>query len=137
MPAKIPPDIFLRSEIQLLIWKPRGVLNEKVVNQIIAFLREEEASEDSHRLRFTDTSELTAVDLNFRYVFHIGLHRRMTRAARAPIKSAFYVEDPGFEHYFKLHKLLTDHSALEVKIFESRDDAAKWLETPVAALDAP
>ena len=134
---KTPPDIFLRSDLHLFIWKPRGVLNEKVINQLIAFLREEEAMADAHRLRFTDTSELTAIELNFRYVFHVALHRRLTRVGRPPIKSAFYVEDPGFEHYFKLHELLTDHSSLEVKIFDSREDAAKWLEAPVEALQTP
>jgi hypothetical protein len=56
---------------------------------------------------------------------------------RPTIKSAFYVEDPAFEHYFKLHALLTDHSPLQVRLFKEREDAAKWLNVPVESLQAP
>jgi hypothetical protein len=134
---KPPPDVYFRSEGNLLLWKPRGVLNERIVNQIIAFVRDEEAKSDANKLRFIDSSELTAVDLNFRYVFHVALYRRMSRMGRPTIKSAFYVEDPAFEHYFKLHALLTDHSPLQVRLFKEREDAAKWLNVPVESLQAP
>lgn len=134
---KPPPDVYFRSEGNLLLWKPRGVLNERIVNQIIAFVGDEEAKSDANKLRFIDSSELTAVDLNFRYVFYVALYRRMSRMGRPTIKSAFYVEDPAFEHYFKLHALLTDHSPLQVRLFKEREDAAKWLNVPVESLQAP
>jgi len=53
---KTPPDVYFRSEFNLLLWKPRGILNEKVINQIIAFTRDEEASSDTNKLRFIDAS---------------------------------------------------------------------------------
>ena len=132
-----PPDVYFRTQQNLLIWKPRGVLNEKVVNHIIAFVREEEAKSDATKLRFVDASALTAVDLNFRYVFHVALYRRMSRVGRAAIKSAFYIEDPAFEHYFKLHEMLTDHSPLQVRLFKEFEAAAKWLDVPLESLQAP
>ncbi len=134
---KVPPGVYLRSEVNLLLWKPRGVLNEKVVNQIIAFIRDEEAVSDTNKLRFIDTSELSAVDLNFRYVFHVALYRRMSRMGRSALKSAFLVEDPAFEHYFKLHKMLTNHSPLQVRLFQKPEAAAKWLKVPLESLQAP
>lgn len=134
---KVPPDIYFRSEHSLLLWKPRGVLNEKVVNQIVAFIRNEEAKSDLHALRFIDTSELTAIELNFRYVFHVAIARRMSREGKSSAKSAFYIEDPEFEHYFKLHALLTDHSPLHVQLFKKREAAADWLGVPLESLGAP
>ena len=134
---KAPLDVYFRSESNLLIWKPRGILNEKVVNQVIAFVREEEAASDTNKLRFVDTSELTAVELNFRYVFHVALYRRMSRKGRPSIKTACYVADPAFEHYFKLHKLLTDLSPLQVRLFKEREAAAKWLDVSLESLQAP
>jgi len=80
---KLPPDVYLRAESDLLLWKPRGVLNEKVINQIIAFIREDEATADAHKLRFIDTSVLTAIDLNFRYVFHVAIYRRIVAQGSA------------------------------------------------------
>ena len=127
---KLPPDFDLRSDLHLMIWKPRGMLNEKVVNRIIAFIRDEEAKSDANERRFIDTRHLTAVDLNFRYVFHVALYRRMSRMGGSEIKSAFLVKDPGFAHYFKLHQMLTDHSPLKVRLFEDVQSAADWLELP-------
>lgn len=134
---KLPPDVYFRPDIHLLLWKPRGVLDEKVVNRIIAFVRDAETKSDASKLRFIDTTELSAIELNFRYVFHVALYRRMSRKGRAPIKSAFLVKEPEFEHYFKLHALLTDHSPLEVRLFKEVEAAAKWLGVPSERLHSP
>ena len=134
---KTPPDVYFRAEFNLLLWKPRGVLNEKAVNGVIAFVRQEEAASDANKLRFIDTTALSTIDLNFRYVFHVGLYRRMSRMGRPEIRSAFLVEDPGFGHYFKLHKILTNHSPLHVELFKNAEAAAKWLNVPVESLQAP
>jgi hypothetical protein len=131
---KLPPDVRFEPEVDLLVWKPRGVLSEKVVNKIIAFIREQEALSESSELRFIDTTALTAVELNFRYVFHVALYRRLSRAGRPTLKSAFWIKDQAFGHYFKLHALLTDHSPLQAKIFEEREAAAKWLGVSVDLL---
>ena len=134
---KTPPDIYLRREVGLLLWTPRGILDEKAVNQILAFIREEEAQTDGNELRFIDTTALTAVELNFRYVFHVALYRRMSRQGRRSLKSAFLIKDQAFDHYFKLHALLTDHSPLQVRRFENKDAAAKWLNVSINSLRPP
>src|SRR5438094_941530 len=74
-----------------------------------------------------------AVDLNFNYVFHIALYRRLSYAG-GKVKSAFYVASSDAEHYAKLHALLTDHSPLQVSIFTDRAAAAKWLGVPIELL---
>jgi len=58
----------------------------------------------------------------------------MSRAGRPSIKSAFFIMDPALAHYFKLHALLTDHSPLQVKLFEEKEQAAKWLGVPMESL---
>jgi hypothetical protein len=60
-----PPDVEYVEDANLFIWRPRGVLNEGLVNNIIVFLREQEDSFDRPFNRFTDLSALDAVDLNF------------------------------------------------------------------------
>lgn len=130
-----PPDVRFRSDAQLLLWKPSGTLNEKSVNNVLEFIAEEEAVSDANELRFIDTTALTEVDLNFRYVFHVALYRRLSRKDRPQLKSAFLVQDPDSGHYFKLHAMLTDHSALQARIFEQRDEAAKWLNVPAELLE--
>ena len=39
---KLPPNVFFRPDLWLMIFRPQGILNEKRVNTIVAFLEEEE-----------------------------------------------------------------------------------------------
>lgn len=133
---KIPPDVEFESALNLLLWKPRGVLDEKTINRILAFIREEESQNQTSERRFIDTTDLTDIDLNFHYVFHVALYRRLSRQGRPQIKSAFFVKNPAFEHYVKLHALLTDHSPLQVRLFKEQEAAAKWLDVPLESLAA-
>jgi hypothetical protein len=130
---ELPADVEYVKDANLFIWRPRGVLSEALVNQIIVFVREQEETLDRSFDRFTDLSALDAVDLNFNYVFHIALYRRLSYAG-AKVKSAFYVSSSDAEHYAKLHALLTDHSPLQVSIFTDRGAAAKWLGVPIEIL---
>ena len=57
--------------------------------------------------RFSDTLGHHEVELNFRYVIHVSLYRRLTYAGRPPIK---------------------------VRIFQDRQEAAQWLNAPTALL---
>ena len=86
--------------------------------------------------RFIDLSALEAVDLNFDFVFHVALGRRLSAAPRPAVKSAFYVTSPATKHYAKLHAVLTDYSPLDVGLFTDRDAAARWLGVPFEALSA-
>jgi len=131
---KPPPDVECIEDASLLIWRPRGVLNEATVNRIIAFLGDREGKVGSPFNRFTDMSALNAVDLNFKYVFHVALFRRLSRVGREVVKSAFLVTDPERARYIKLHAMLTDYSPLKVAIFKERPAAAKWLGVPVELL---
>jgi hypothetical protein len=110
------------------------VLDESTVNEIIEFIEAVEKRNSKPFNRFTDLSELDAVELNFDFVFHVALGRRLSAAPRPPVKSAFYVTSPDTAHYTKLHALLTDHSPLHVALFTDRGAAAKWLGVPLEAL---
>jgi hypothetical protein len=131
---KIPPHVVFRKELSLILWKPRGVLNEETVNEIVAFIETAERRTTKPFHRFTDTSALDMVDLNFKFVFHVALFRRLSVNPKPPVKSAFYVTSRATAHYAKLHAMLTDHSPLEVALFTDRDEAAAWLGVPVDAL---
>ena len=132
---ELPVDVEFVENANLFIWRPHGVLSEALVNNIIGFVREQEETLGRSFNRFADLSALDAVDLNFNYVFHIALYRRLSYAG-GKVKSAFYVSSSDAEHYAKLHALLTDHSPLQVSIFSDREAAAKWLGVPSELLMA-
>jgi len=131
---KLPPDVGFIEDFSLLTWRPRGVLNEAAVNKILTFVVDQESKLGRPFDRFTDMSALDAVDLTFRYVFHVALYRRLSRTGREVVKSAFLVPDPEIGRYIQLHAILTDHSPLKVAMFDEVEAAAKWLGVPVAKL---
>ena len=127
---KLPEHVLFRKDHSLLLWKPHHILTETIVNEIVVFIDAAEARSNKQFNRFSDLSALDAVDLNFRFVFDVALHRRLTSAPNPPVRSAFYVTSPATVHYAKLHKLLTDYSPLGVSLFTERLDAAEWLGVP-------
>ncbi|MEO8439672.1 MAG: hypothetical protein ABI540_05560 [Spartobacteria bacterium] len=132
---KTPAGVWCREDLPLILWQPRGILTETVVDEVVAYVEEQEEMAREPFNRFTDLSRLDAIDLNFNYVFNVALHRRLTYATRPKIKSAFYVTSPAAHRVSKIHSLFTDHSAIRAKLFDQRAAAADWLEVPVEALE--
>jgi hypothetical protein len=129
-----PPDVVYFAEWKLMAWKPRGILSEQTVTDIVNFIEWQEANVDVSFNRFTDTTALDAIDLRFSFVFHVALCRRLTFAALPHVKSAFLVSNRTSAHYFKLHELITDHSPLQVRVFDDRAMGASWLNVPPETL---
>jgi hypothetical protein len=130
-------DVEYLEEAHLLIWRPRGILDEAAVNKVLVDLLRREAMAARPFNRFCDLSFVESFHLTFKYVFHIALYRRLSYIGRERIKSAFYITHPEAAHLVKIHALLTDYSPLEVEMFEEREAAAKWLGIPVESLMAP
>ena len=133
---KPPSEVEFLEEARLLIWRPRGVLDEAAVNKVLVDLIRRETMAAQPFNRFSDLSGLESFHLTFKYVFHVALYRRLSYIGREPIKSAFYVTHPEAAHLVKIHALLTDHSSLKVDMFEEREAAAKWLDVPIELLTA-
>ena len=132
---KVPPaEVQFHDNVRLLVWRPRGVLNEAALKHIRELIGDLEATSDEPFNRFTDGQALEAIDLNFRYVFDFSLFRRLSYAGHSPVKSAILVPSIALAHYSKMHELLTRYSSIEVRIFEDREAAAKWLLVPVELL---
>jgi hypothetical protein len=132
---KVPSaDIHFHEDVRLLVWRPRGVLNEVVLKHIRELIGDLEATSNESFNRFTDGQALDAIDLNFRHVFDFALFRRLSYAGRPPVKSAILDSSLTLAHCSKLHEMLTRGSSIKVRIFEEREAAAKWLGVPVELL---
>ena len=124
---KLPPEVQFYEDIRLLIYRPCGVLNEQSVDKIVSIIGELEAKLQEPFNRFFDTLGHDEVELNFRYVIHISLYRVLSYGDRPPVKSAILATDTTIAHYFQLHAIITEDSPINVRIFQQREDAAKWL----------
>jgi len=126
-----PDDIEFHDDIRLLIYKPRGGLNEQSVNKIVSIIGELETKVREPFNRFFDTSGHDEVELNFRYVIQISVYRVLSYGTRPPVKSAILATDSTINHYCQLHAIITEDSPITVRIFQKREDAAKWLGVPL------
>ena len=63
-----PPDTEFHEDIRLLIYRPRGLLNEQSVNRIVSIIEDLEAKLQKPFNRFFDTLGHDEVELNFRYI---------------------------------------------------------------------
>src|SRR5438094_10483033 len=131
---KLAPDIEFHEDIRLLIYRPRGLLNEASVNKIVNVIENLEASLKEPFNRFFDTLGHDEVELNFRYVIQISLYRVLSYLDRPPVKSAILATDSAIGHYFQLHAIITENSPINVRIFQKREDAAQWLGVPIERL---
>lgn len=131
---KLPPDVEFHEDIRLLVYRPRGLIDEAAVNKIISVIEAIEAATQEPFNRFSDASETHEVELNFRYVIQVSLHRRLAHKGRAPVKSAILATDSTIVHYARLLVLLTEGSSIKVRVFQDRKEAAQWLGVPVELL---
>ena len=133
---KLPPDVEFHEDVRLLVYRPRGLMNEASVNMVVEIIENLEARLKEPFNRFFDTLGHDEVELNFKYVIQISLHRRLSYAGRPPIKSAILATDSTIIHYGKLHAVLTQGSPINVRIFKDRNKAAQWLGVPAELLDS-
>ena len=86
-----PAGVECFEDARLFSWRPRGVLDEATLNEILAFVVLQEGRFGQSFNRFTDLFQIDAVDVTFKYVFHFALYRRLARLGREPLKSAILV----------------------------------------------
>ena len=131
---KLPPEVQFHEDIRLLVYRPRGLLDETAINRIVSIIGDLEAKLQEPFNRFFDTLGHDEVELNFRYVIQVSLYRVLSYGDRPPVKSAILATDSTIGHYCQLHAIITEDSPINVRIFQKREDAAKWLGVPVERL---
>ena len=133
---KLPPDVEFHEDLHLFVHRPRGLLNEATINQVVSALGDLEARLQEPFNRFLDTLAADEVELNFKYIIQVSLHRRLSYAGHPPVKSAILATDSTIIHYGRLHAVLTQGSPIKVRVLQDRQEAADWLGVPVERLVA-
>jgi hypothetical protein len=132
----LPPDVQFHEDLRLFVWRPRGVLDEAALKNVLGYLEDLEAKLQAPFNRFTDTLAADEVELNFKFIIQVSLHRRLSYAGRAPVKSAILATDATAIHYGRLHTVLTQGSPIKVRVFNDREEATQWLGVPLELLTA-
>jgi hypothetical protein len=131
---QLSPGSEFYEDIRLLVYRPRGLMNEASVSKVVEIIGDLEAKLQEPFNRFFDTLGHDEVELNFRYVIQISLYRVLSYGDRPPVKSAILATDTTIAHYCQLHAIITEDSPINVRIFQRPEDAAKWLGVPLERL---
>jgi hypothetical protein len=136
------PDLVLKSfpgtcyfpEWQLVTWHPRGVFDDTMADQAVAFIEMEERIQAAPFHRYTNLSGLTHVQLEAGHVFQIA--KRRHRAIQH-VKSAFFTDKVVTLSVAYLYETLMASATVKVRVFRKRDVAAEWLGVPIEILSPP
>ena len=131
---RLPPEVQFHGDIRLFVWRPHGVLNDEAIDKVVRCLEDLESRSREPFNRFADTVAADEIELNFKYVIQVSLHRRLAYAGRPPVKSAILATDTTAIHYGRLHALLTQGSPITVRVFQDREKTAQWLGIPIELL---
>ena len=135
MELPLPRGVSFRADLRLLIWQPRGVLDEAQVEALLAALEHAEDEAETPFNRYTDLSRIDLVDLRFEYIFRVSLYRRLLYANRTRVKSAFFVTNKTTASIAATHAAVTKNSPLDVKVFSKKKEAAGWLDVSLEDLE--
>ena len=61
----LPPDVEFHEDIRLFLYRPRGLLSEASIDKALRVLEELEAQLKEPFNRFSDTSAIDRVELNY------------------------------------------------------------------------
>jgi hypothetical protein len=81
---KLPPDVQFHQDIGLLVYRPRGLIDEAAINKVVSVIEDIETATQEPFNRFSDTSATHEVELNFNYVIQVALHRRLSYKGSRP-----------------------------------------------------
>ena len=67
---EILPDVQFHEDLWLVVWRPRGILDEAAVNKVLVDLLRRETMAAQPFNRYCDLSAIESFHLTFKYVFH-------------------------------------------------------------------
>jgi hypothetical protein len=120
---------------KLTTWHPRGILDEALVEKIIAFIEWEEYIQDAPFDRYTDLSGVTEIRASVEHIIETARRRCF---AREPVKSVLFGDKPAILEVAQIYeRLMKDAIMIQVRTFSDRKAAAEWLEVPPKILEPP
>lgn len=136
MKLPLPPGVEFHEDFDLLVYRPRGLLDRAAFNKIITVIGELEFTLKKPFNRFLDTAAADTIDLNLEYLRGVSHYRRRFYGNRPPIKVAILATDSTLADYGRLHPELSEGSPISVRVFQDRKEAGTWLGVPAELLAA-
>jgi len=129
-----PPDLRHYPAHNLVAWQPKGVLDDRLLDEIGEWLCHIEKALLPFN-RFVDFSRLTSIGVRTHHVFEFARKRAEQFAGVTPVKSALFSDDWVGFGIARLYESLMKETSIDAKAFRDRAAAAVWLGVPVEILE--
>jgi hypothetical protein len=130
-----PPHLRYYAAYRLAAWQPRGVLNDLLLDEIVAWVLGTEKVATVPFNRFVDLTQLTMIKVTINHIFTVAGDRRTKYAGPAPVKSAFFSDKLAGFGVARMYEALMEGSLVRARAFRKRAAAAAWLGVPVEVLE--
>jgi hypothetical protein len=128
-----PPFLRYYANYQLVAWQPRGVLDDRMLDEIAEWLLSIEKVAHSFK-RFVDFSQLTEVAIHTGHVFDFAQMRAKQFAGVKAVRTALFSEDLIGFLITLLYASLMENTPIQARAFRELTKAAEWLNVPVEVL---
>ena len=118
----------------LIAWQPRGVLDDRLLDEIGEWLCTIEKASPPEK-RFVDFSQLTEVAVRTNHLFEFARKRAEQFAGITPVKSALFSKDWVGFGIARMYESLMRGTPIDVRAFRDRVTAAIWLDVPAEVLN--
>jgi hypothetical protein len=131
----LPGPPFLRhyADHHLMAWRPEGVLDDKLLDQIADWLVEIEM-ESPHFKRFVDFSRLKEIAVRTSHLFEFARKRAEDFRGTDPVRVSLFCDDWIGFGIARFYETLMEDTLIRAKAFRDRAQAAEWLEVPFAVI---
>lgn len=131
------PHMQAHPELRLVTWHPQGLLDDELVNHVVALAEAGEGVAVQPFNRFTNLNGLTGVKLSFGHLYRVSQRRRTAYTCTERVKSAFFCSRGIGYASARIYAALMQGAPIEVRAFQSLEAAAEWLEVPIEILQEP
>ena len=129
------PDAVYYPKFRLMTWRPIGIFDAALADNVRQFIEWEEYIQDGPFDRYTDLSGITEVQVNLTRLSEVA-HRR--RNVLQPVRCAIFADTTHSFVIAQIYESLMEQAvAITVRAFREREVAAQWLGVPVAILVRP
>jgi hypothetical protein len=129
-----PPFLRYYANHQLVAWQPRGVLDDRMLDDIAEWLLDVEKVAHPFK-RFVDFSQLTEVAIHTGHVFDFAQRRAKQLAGVKAVRTALFCKDLVGFLIALLYASLMENTPIQARAFRELAKAAQWLNVPVEILE--
>ena len=125
-----PGDLRHYPAYNLVVWQPRGVLDDRLLDEIGEWLCHIEKAAPGPFDRFVDLSRITEVAVRTNHVFDFARKRAEQFTDAAPVKTALFSEDWVGFGIARMYESLMAGTPIDARAFRDRVEAAIHLGLP-------